>query len=154
MGPVKLNFAKLLYIHGTPWVNDLGAPASHGCIRMHDRDVVSLTRIIHRYRTPRISDRILSQLESNRTMTRTFHIKPVSFQVTYQLVEVRDDKLIIHPDVYRENPSHSLHSDVVSALRDQGIPVTRDVERRIGGIAMKRNATTLTVRIDSLVNGE
>ena len=40
MGRVKLNFAPLLYIHGTPWVDDLGTPASHGCIRMRDRDLI------------------------------------------------------------------------------------------------------------------
>jgi murein L,D-transpeptidase YcbB/YkuD len=151
MGRVKLNFASLLYIHGTPFVDDLGTPASHGCIRMHDRDLIELTRIIHKYRTPRVPGRLIAELEKSPTMTRTFHIKPVPFEVAYRLVEVRDDKLIIHPDVYR-TAGTDLHAELVAALKQEGIEVTPGLEEHLGAISKKRNATRLTVALDSLVN--
>jgi len=151
MGRVKLNFASLLYIHGTPWVDDLGTPASHGCIRMRDRDLIELTRIIHKYRTPRVQDRLVAQLEKSPTMTRSFHIKPVPFEVAYRLVEVRDDKLIIHPDVYRR-ADEDLRPQLVAVLKQQGVNVTPAVEEQLSAISRKRNATRLTVDLDSLVN--
>jgi L,D-transpeptidase YbiS len=33
---------RFIYIHGTPHVAELGTPASHGCIRMRNEDVVDL----------------------------------------------------------------------------------------------------------------
>ena len=33
---------RYIYIHGTPYETDLGVPASHGCVRMSNRDVCAL----------------------------------------------------------------------------------------------------------------
>ena len=33
---------RYIYIHGTPDSNPLGAPDSHGCVRMHNRDLMDL----------------------------------------------------------------------------------------------------------------
>jgi len=33
---------RFIYIHGTPHESSIGAPASHGCIRMRNQDVVEL----------------------------------------------------------------------------------------------------------------
>ncbi|MEK8088216.1 L,D-transpeptidase [Thermithiobacillus plumbiphilus] len=35
-------FRRYIYIHGTPDLNLLGQPASHGCVRMDSRDVLDL----------------------------------------------------------------------------------------------------------------
>jgi len=40
-GPVD-TYARYIYIHGTHEEQRLGAPASHGCIRMHNRDMLEL----------------------------------------------------------------------------------------------------------------
>lgn len=34
--------ARYIYIHGTPEEGLIGQPASHGCIRMYNRDVIEL----------------------------------------------------------------------------------------------------------------
>lgn len=150
MGRVKINFANLLYIHGTPWEDELGAPASHGCIRMSNADLLQLTRIIHKHRTPRIPQQLLAKLEDNSKMTRSFHVKPIPFDVVYRLAEVIDGRLVIHPDVYREAGS-TVSGEVVSALKREGIKVTRQVEERISTISKRRIATRLTVSLDSIV---
>jgi lipoprotein-anchoring transpeptidase ErfK/SrfK len=33
---------RFIYIHGTPDSEPMGVPASHGCIRMRNRDLVEL----------------------------------------------------------------------------------------------------------------
>jgi hypothetical protein len=33
---------RYIYIHGTPWEDLIGSPASHGCIRMRNDDIVEL----------------------------------------------------------------------------------------------------------------
>jgi hypothetical protein len=152
MGRVKINFANLYYIHGTPYEEDLGIPASHGCIRIGDRDLIELAQIIHRYRTPRVDERIINTLIDNRTMTRSFHVKPVSFTVQYKLVEVLDNKLIIHPNVYR-TAGTDLRKEIVAALKSEGVQISSKIEQRLPQWSKTRNATRLTIALDTLTAG-
>ena len=149
MGRVKLNFAPLLYIHGTLYEDRLGAPASHGCIRMGKQDLIELTKLIHKYRTPRVDPSLIATLESNDKMTRNFAIRPIRFDVVYRLVEVVDGKLVIHPDVYR-NAGENLRDEIVGELKKQGVTITGAVERRVAMISKRRNATRLSVPMDTL----
>jgi hypothetical protein len=153
MGKVKINFAPLLYIHGTMYEDRLGAPASHGCIRMGKEDLLELTRLIHRYRTPRVDPSLLATLEANDRMTRNFPIKSIRFDVVYRLVEMVDGKLVIHPDVYRTGTSN-LRDEIVGVLKKQGVTITGAVEQRVAQISKRRNATRLTLPLDTLVSAE
>lgn len=150
MGRIKINFANLLYIHGTQWEDHLGAPASHGCIRMGDSDLIELAEIIHRYRTPKVDPQLLATLKDKRTMTRSFHVRPVPFDVVYHLVEVFDGKLIIHPDVYR-TAGRDLRKEIVGALKRSGYQVTAPIEKRLSQIAKPRKVTRIAVPLDSLL---
>jgi murein L,D-transpeptidase YcbB/YkuD len=149
MGKVKINFAPLLYIHGTPYEDRLGAPASHGCIRMGKEDLLELVRIIHRYRTPRVDASLLATLADNDRMTRNFPVKPIRFDVVYRLVEVVDGKLVIHPDVYRSG-STNLRDEIVGELKKQGVNITDAVEQRVALISKRRIATRISVSLDTL----
>lgn len=153
MGRVKINFAPLYYIHGTPYENRLGAPASHGCIRMGKEDLLWLTRLIHKHRTPRVSEELLATLEANPRMTRQFGFRPIRFDVVYRLVEVVDGELVIHPDVYRSGEG-SLRDEIVGVLEKQGVAITNAVEQRIAQIAKRRVATRLEVPLEELVSSE
>jgi murein L,D-transpeptidase YcbB/YkuD len=152
MGRIKINFASLLYIHGTMYEEDLGIPASHGCVRIGDEHLKELARLIHKYRTPRVDPALLATLEQNRTMTRNFAVKPVPLEVKYDLVEVLDDKLVIHPDVYR-SAGKDLRSEIITTLKKAGIEMSSRLEQRLSTLSKKRNATRLTVSLDSLTAG-
>lgn len=39
---------RCIYIHGTPHERAIGTPASHGCIRMKNRDIIQLFRLVPR----------------------------------------------------------------------------------------------------------
>jgi hypothetical protein len=149
MGPIKINFDDLLYIHGTVWEDHLGAPASHGCIRIGRDDLFELASIIHNYRTPNVGPDVFAKLRANPTVTRTFYVKPVPFDVVYNLVEVRDGKLVIYPDVYGKK-TEDLSDEVLTALKDAGVDVSDAIESRIASIAKRRLVTHLTVPLDSL----
>ncbi|MCH8496851.1 MAG: L,D-transpeptidase [Marinobacter sp.] len=41
-GPGVDTFRRFIYIHGTPDTEPMGAPRSHGCIRMRNSDVIDL----------------------------------------------------------------------------------------------------------------
>ena len=40
------SFNRFIYIHGTPEEGLIGQPASHGCIRMYNKDVVELFELV------------------------------------------------------------------------------------------------------------
>jgi L,D-transpeptidase YbiS len=40
---------RFIYIHGTPDEAQLGAPASHGCIRMRNADIIELFELVENY---------------------------------------------------------------------------------------------------------
>ncbi|MDO8748836.1 MAG: L,D-transpeptidase [Candidatus Omnitrophota bacterium] len=42
------SFHRCIYIHGTPEENLIGKPASHGCIRMKNRDIIELFNSVKR----------------------------------------------------------------------------------------------------------
>lgn len=101
MGRVKLHMDELIYIHGTTSEGRLGAPASHGCIRMSNADVVDLARRLHRIARPSISDAELDRMSAAGTQERhTVMSRSIRMRVTYRLAEARGDRLHVFPDVY------------------------------------------------------
>lgn len=151
MGRVKLQFADLLYIHGTTEEHNLGAPASHGCVRMSNRDLVELTRLMHRYTTRDLAPALLDQLESNPKQTRTFYLRhTVPLAVNYDVVEVRDGQVVIHPDVYRMK-GKSIKQLLLAALQKEGLDPTALNEQKVEQVSKTRNATRLTIPIDTLL---
>ncbi|MCB1087716.1 MAG: L,D-transpeptidase, partial [Verrucomicrobiae bacterium] len=41
-------YGRYIYIHGTPEEQNIGMPASYGCVRMRSRDVIDLYNIVGR----------------------------------------------------------------------------------------------------------
>jgi len=151
MGPVKINFADMLYIHGTVWEDRLGSPDSHGCVRIGRDDLFELARIIQKHRTPNVDEATLASLQANPEVTRTFYFKAVPFDVVYNLVEVRDGKLVIYPDVYGK-ASDDLTDQIVAALKGAGIDMSDAIESRLASISKRRVATHISVALDSLTS--
>ena len=121
MGRVKLNFDDLLYIHGTPLENELGEPASHGCIRMANADVIELARLVHKYASPKLEPSVLDKLAGNPTESRSIRLqRAVPLHIQYQLAEVRDGRLEIHRDVYKLT-SGIVRKHAVDAVRQAGL---------------------------------
>lgn len=49
-GPGIDSFARYIYIHGTNQEHLLGTPASHGCIRLANADVIDLFNLVKKHR--------------------------------------------------------------------------------------------------------
>lgn len=119
MGRVKLFFMPLYYLHGTPHERDLGTPASHGCVRMRNADVIELATLLHRRADPTMpASAIRGVLASHRnTRVSTFRA-PVPLTIRYDAVEVRDGQITIYPDFYKRRAIHT--EGVYQALMSAG----------------------------------
>jgi len=104
MGKVKLYFANMYYLHGTPKEHEIGTPASRGCVRMRNDDAMALAKLVHRYAIAPLPDGKLDELVSTRSWrTHAYPLtQPVPLDILYELVEVRDGELFVYPDFYRD----------------------------------------------------
>jgi murein L,D-transpeptidase YcbB/YkuD len=121
MGRAKLYFKPLYFIHGTAETEALGRPASHGCVRMSNTDVIDLARLVHRHATPDLDPATLDALAADPKATREIPLeRPVTLRIVYERVEWAGDELVIHPDVYRRVSRRDLESQVAAALAERG----------------------------------
>jgi hypothetical protein len=115
MGRVKLFFAPYYYIHGSPHVEDLGRPASHGCVRMMNRDVIELARLVHARNGGSVSDAEITRILARPSQTRATRIEtPVPLTLRYDPIVIAGEELRIYKDIYSRSRVHA--EAVVQAL--------------------------------------
>jgi murein L,D-transpeptidase YcbB/YkuD len=101
MGRVRLAFRELYFIHGTPNRQSLGAPASHGCVRLSNADAIDLAKRVLAYGAPAVPADEIRKLAAQRGKTRSISLeRSVSLKIRYELAEVVDGELVLYPDVY------------------------------------------------------
>lgn len=103
MGRVKMHLFQDYYVHGTPARNErfLGRPASHGCIRMRNEDVMELARLVLAADGAPVSTEALDRLAANPRQTRELRLNGrVRVRIEYRLAELEQDWVALHPDVY------------------------------------------------------
>lgn len=129
MGRVKLFFAPLYFIHGTPEAESIGSAASHGCVRMRNADVIELARLIHEHAASGMSSRDIDRILAQPTNTRAVRFKkPVAVTIRYTPVVVEEGILKIYPDIYGYNAIHS--ESVYQALMAAGYSL-KGVDRKV-----------------------
>jgi hypothetical protein len=150
MGRVKLHFSELYYIHGTPEAEALGDPASRGCVRMRNSDVIELTRLVHSYASPRVSAELLDQLEGAPTMTRTIRLQqPVRFTAHYEVATVDNGFLIIYPDIYGLM-KRELRDQVEHTLEEHGVDLRRVNREHLERLLEKGGTRRVAISLDTL----
>ncbi|MEO5510175.1 MAG: L,D-transpeptidase [Longimicrobiales bacterium] len=151
MGRVKLNFAPLLYIHGTNDRVALGDPASHGCVRLMNDDLIELARTVQKYATPGIKQPVLDELAANPEETREFNFRStVPFEVIYNVASVQNDFLYVYPDVYGKIKPAEYHAQVRDALADNGIDIEDVDQARLEGLLLKGRASRVSISLAEL----
>jgi murein L,D-transpeptidase YcbB/YkuD len=151
MGRVKLYFRELYYLHGTPNEAQLGEPASHGCVRLSNRDAIELARLVHRYASPDVTDAEINWLLRNTRHTRTIWLKRrVPLEVVYDVVEVRDGVLHIHPDVYRKS-GKTVRERAIQALMREGYDISLLDMDRLRKVIQRGQRRGVAVPVEMLI---
>jgi murein L,D-transpeptidase YcbB/YkuD len=122
MGRVKLFFMPLYYIHGTPDEGSLGSPASHGCVRMLNKDVIELATLVHDNGRATVSSSEIPKILANSRTTRNVGFRDsVDLVIRYDLIDIVEGKAVVYPDIYNRR---SLHTEsVYQALMRAGYDV-------------------------------
>jgi murein L,D-transpeptidase YcbB/YkuD len=123
MGKVKLFFMPLYFIHGTPDGQSIGTPASHGCVRMRNEDVIELARLLHARAGAPVSESELDRIIAGRTTRRVDFRNPVDVVIRYDAVVVEGSEIFVYPDIYEYGAIHT--ESVYQALLAAGYDVSR-----------------------------
>jgi murein L,D-transpeptidase YcbB/YkuD len=127
MGRVKLFFMPYYFIHGSPAEGDIGTPASHGCVRMLNKDAIALARLIHERAAPQVTPKMIDGILVRSRTTREVGFRtPIDLVIRYDPIVVENGKLRVYPDFYGYKAIHS--EAVYQALMAAGYDV-KHVER-------------------------
>ena len=147
MGRVKIHLFQDYYVHGTPAGNErfLGNPASHGCIRMKNTDVMELAAMILRAEGSPIPDSVVERLVQNPRQTREVALTGrVRARIEYRLTELAADSVTLLPDVYAR-AGNAYAARVGDELRLAGA----DPAPVLARLAASRPATALRLALDT-----
>ena len=147
MGRVKLYFRPLYFLHGTPQEHTIGTAASHGCVRMRNSDAIALAELLLRLRHMPAADSVRRVLDEGRT--RSVVLSPsVPLHISYDLVEVVSDTLLVHQDIYGVGPPTSeLVQRVLAARR---LDTTRTDRERLQVLLWRSRRVSTRMPLDSL----
>ena len=151
VGKVKLQFDKLVFLHGTPVVASLGHAASHACVRLASADAIALARLLQIRAGAAITeaamDSLLEAWHPTRDVTLT---SPVRFKIVYEIVELRDSTLTLYPDIYhRERSGYA--PLVTAALAGAGLDTTHLDRAALARAARRARASATSVRVHDLI---
>lgn len=122
VGLVKMPLRGYVFIHGTYKIKSLGFAWSHGCMRMANEDAVELAWFLQSHVGNNHPEHTLDTYRQSRRTTPVKFNSSVPVETVYQTVEVYDDRVMIHPDVYRMGGNSV--DRVVSMLGEAGWPTT------------------------------
>lgn len=101
MGRAKMQLRPQYYLHGTPDSLSMGSAASHGCIRLRNRDALEIVRRMISAGSPALAD-LAAVLTADSSTSRAIALEAaIPVEVRYDLWEVLDGVPVTHPDVYR-----------------------------------------------------
>lgn len=146
MGRVKLFFAPLYYIHGTPDSTSVGQAASHGCVRMMNRDVIALARLLHERASPTVAPSEIGAILARSRQTRWSTLRaPVPLTIRYEPVVVEKGELRIFKDVYGRGRIHT--ESVYQALLNAGYNAAALDRARIRQVLARASSAEGTYRV-------
>lgn len=101
LGPVKMLMSNDIRLHGTTKDWSIGRAASHGCIRMHSGDALTLAWYLQQNLTDKGDPSFMEKYKKHsRSTFVVFLDRPVPVEIVYEPVAVHEDALTIYPDLY------------------------------------------------------
>jgi murein L,D-transpeptidase YcbB/YkuD len=146
MGRVKLFFAPLYFIHGTPDTASIGSPASHGCVRMLNRDAIALARLLHERADPTVAPSEIGAILARPRQTRWSTLRAdVPLTIRYDPVEVEGGEIRVYRDLYSRGRIHT--EALYHALAAAGHDISHVDRARLRAILARATAARGVFRV-------
>lgn len=131
----------------------MGRAASHACVRMRSADAISLARLVQHATGARISDAEVDSLIARWNDTRVVALLAVvRASFVYNLAEVRNDSLLLHPDVYRRRTG-SAEAEALRALAAAAFDTSRVNRPILSQLLEKARTQHAGARVERIIGG-
>ncbi len=149
MGRVKLYFKHLYFFHGTPDVGSIGTAASHGCVRMRNRDAIAIAKRVMLVGLPGLDSARVAAIAAD-TATTTWRLEQsVPVTITYETIEWQQDTLRLYPDIYGLGVVATVDT-VLSLLTANGFDAEQANTAKVYRLVEESEWQTVTVRAEEL----
>ena len=149
MGRVKLNWATMYFLHGTPFPRTVGHPLSHGCVRMRNEDAVRLATLVLQFGALHLDSASIASMAGDTATTRAVDLDVrIPLDIRYETVEWRNDSLWVHQDVYRRGPATIQRA--LEVLADAGLDTALVRRARLRSVVNRGRRAHAAVAGDSL----
>lgn len=121
LGRVKMSLGGDIFLHATNKEYTVGSAASHGCMRMRNKDAVELAWFFQTKFTDETDEDLRPKYEARRWESFFVPLKQkIPVDVIYERVTVQENDVLVHPDIYGR--VGDLESLVLNQLSNEGIP--------------------------------
>ncbi len=104
LGPAALRFGEDLLIHGSPAFNANNPFASHGCVRMDNKEVRELMSFLQNHVANNRGKADLSLVDQyNASQHRVYFKEPIAVNINYNRVIYQNGQIVIHEDPYNKD---------------------------------------------------
>lgn len=122
LGIVKLVLSGDLRMHGTDQEASIGTPASHACVRMHNRDAKKIAWVLQSHLTAELDENLLKKYAANPE--KSFHVtlgREVPVEFIYDPIDIGPKKIILYADIYSKIENKDKEEVLLNKLRTNGI---------------------------------
>ena len=124
LGLAKIPLSGDILFHGTNKEWTVGTPASHGCMRMMNRDVTAIAWFLQSRFSEKNDPALRETYRKNRGTTYTVHLDAhIPVELVYRPVVARNGSLFFYPDHYNRLAGRK-KAGILSALIRNGFDVS------------------------------
>lgn len=153
LGLVKMPLSDEILFHGTNKAWSVGLPASHGCMRMHNRDVTDMAWYLQKNFSDKSDPSYRERYKKEASTTFTVHLKqPVPVKIVYRPVVAKNDSLIFYPDHYNRY-SGKRKAAIIAALLNYGVAIDEIDDEKIDELVKNWPGYASKISIETLVRG-
>lgn len=135
LGLVKIPLSGDILFHGTNKEWTVGTPASHGCMRMMNREVMAIAWYLQRNFSEQRDPALREIYRRNRSTTYAVKIDPpVPAEIVYRPVESMNGSLFFYPDHYNRLGGRR-KAGILGALLRRGLDITMLDDAKVEALA-------------------
>jgi lipoprotein-anchoring transpeptidase ErfK/SrfK len=149
VGLVKMPLKGYVFVHGTYKIKSLGFAWSHGCFRMANEDAVELAWFLQTHIGSNHPEHTLDFYKNNHRTFLVFLNQKVPAETIYETIEVADNKLLIHPDIYRMGTNSE--ERVMAKLQEAGWPTNNVDMNRVRQLIVRSKQETAIANKEYLI---
>lgn len=153
LGPVKMKLGSAILLHGTSNESTVGRAASHGCMRMFNKDAKTLAWWVQSRFSDSKDNDLYTEYQSNNR--RSYHVNlayEIPVDITYNLFEIENGVLKAYPDIYWKKPNRK--QEAINFLVSRGFEPHQINEKKLSQFLKDSQKQGMQIELKKIYKGK